>query len=168
MSHRLTAGMLDEPPLPVLTLEPLLTIVGTPIYLSFGKNRRQEKFDVPRALTRVDTEIDYAPKPPNSPVFPKPQDIPSGAEIVMKHDHILGKTSRFPTSQWQAALRRAIAGFVWLLTGSLGDFNGDRHRRQISLNQLSMTRFSGAWKKNVWQPSDRLRNTALIRFCSAS
>ena len=68
----------------------LQTRYGTPIYLSFGKNRRQE-FEVPWALTRVDTEIYYAPEPPNSPDIPKPQDIPSGAEIVMKHDHILGE-----------------------------------------------------------------------------
>lgn len=68
----------------------LQTRYGTPIYLSFSKNRRQEEFDVPWALTRVDTEIYYAPEPPDSPNIPKPQDIPSGAEIVMKHDHILG------------------------------------------------------------------------------
>jgi hypothetical protein len=68
----------------------LQTRYGTPIYLTFGSNREKDTYNVPWALTRVDTEIYYAPKPPESPDIPRPQNIPSGAEIVMKHDHILG------------------------------------------------------------------------------
>ncbi|MGK7932595.1 MAG: DUF3825 domain-containing protein [Microcystaceae cyanobacterium] len=75
----------------------LQTRYGTPIYLTFEKNRDEEEFNIPWALTRVDTEIYYAPKPPNRPNIPKPPDIPFGAEIVMKHDHILGdNAARIP------------------------------------------------------------------------
>jgi len=73
----------------VLSAGHLQTRYGTPVYLSFEKNNRPE-FTQPLYLQYVGDKpnVPQLPQPPELPIWPS---IPTGAEIVIAHDHILEK-----------------------------------------------------------------------------
>ena len=68
----------------------LQTRYGTPIYLVFEENRIPNC--EPWYLVNVGFEIS-APEMPTPPEIPQPLEINKGVEIVMMHDHILGKNA---------------------------------------------------------------------------
>lgn len=98
----------------------LQTRYGTPLYLAFEKNKNPGK--EPYYLVTCGSNISASelPMPPEIPNAPL---LPSGAEIVMMHDHILGdNASRVPflSQTPRVAQMCAISGAIqWSINRAL-------------------------------------------------
>ena len=97
----------------------LQTRYGTPVYLVFEENHREDPLF---KLVHVGTDIS-APDLPEASNIPDPPVIPIGAEIVMLHDHILRTNSdrvKFLTETPPVAQMCAVSGAIqWSLNRGL-------------------------------------------------
>lgn len=98
----------------------LQTRYGTPLYLVFENNKHPGR--EPYCMVAAGANIS-APQLPIPPEIPLPPEIPRGAEIVMMHDHILGKNAdRVPylSQTPPVAQMCAVAGAIqWSLNRDL-------------------------------------------------
>lgn len=98
----------------------LTTRYGTPIYLVYETNRNVGK--QPWCLKRADVDV-FAPELPTPPQIPGGREIPCGAEVVMRHDHMLqDRADRVPflSQTPPVAQMCAIAGAIqWSINRGL-------------------------------------------------
>jgi len=104
----------------VLSAGHMQTRYGTPLYLVFEPNNRDGA--QPYALVRAGTNV-IAPDMPTAPKIPSPPAIERGAEIVLRHDHILGERAErvpFLSRTPPVAQMCAVAGAVqWSINRGL-------------------------------------------------
>lgn len=103
-----------------MTAGHLQTRYGTPLYLAFGRNRNVGR--EPYYFIAVGSNIS-APALPVPPRIPSSDALPTGAEIVMMHDHILGDNAGrvpFLANTPRVAQMCAISGAIqWSINRGL-------------------------------------------------